>query len=270
MSSGSSTLASPVVMAAQPAPLPPNAPHIPNRYATHEDVIEDLSRFILNLPPDELESLERVSFQVEQAHWYYEDFIREQNPSLPSLHLKKFSHMLFHECEALQQWSGQHEEAYKMFLAYKTQVPVCGAIMLNGNMDKCVLVKGWKQNSAWSYPKGKINETEPILDCAIREVLEETGYDITEKVDVHSCCEINVRGQQVSLYVVPGVPEDYPFETRTRKEIGDIKWFRLTDLPGWRKNSPINPKKFYLTQQFNTCVNIYSPRVQFADHPSAT
>lgn len=96
--------------------------------------------------------MERVSFQVEQAcvlaiaaiatfltigsHWYYEDFIREQNPSLPSLHLKKFSHMLFHECEALQQWSGQHEEAYKKFLAYKTQVPVCGAIMLNSSMDK--------------------------------------------------------------------------------------------------------------------------------------
>lgn len=231
---------------------------IPNRYATHEDVIEDLSsRFILNLPPDELESLERISFQVEQAHWYYEDFIREQNPTLPSLHLKKFSHMLFHECEALQQWSGQHEEAYKKFLAYKTQVPVCGAIMMNSAMDKCVLVKGWKQNSAWSYPKGKINETEPVLDCAIREVLEETGYDITEKVDIHSCCEINVRGQQVALYVVPGVPEDYAFETRTRKEIGDIKWFRVADLPGWRKNSPINPKKFYLTQQFNTHLKRY-------------
>ncbi|KAL1737217.1 Dcp2, box A domain-containing protein [Schizophyllum commune] len=271
MSSGSSTSSSPVVMAAQASSLPSNAPHIPNRYATHEDVIEDLSsRFILNLPPDELESLERVSFQVEQAHWYYEDFIREQNPSLPSLHLKKFSHMLFHECEALQQWSGQHEEAYKKFLAYKTQVPVCGAIMLNSSMDKCVLVKGWKQNSAWSYPKGKINETEPTLDCAIREVLEETGYDITSEVDKHSCCEINVRGQQVALFVVPGVPEDFPFETRTRKEIGDIKWFRLTDLPGWRKNSPANPKKFYLTQQFNSHLKRYinaQPRSRKAARP---
>lgn len=52
------------------------------------------------------------------------------------------------------------------------------------------------------------------------KVLEETGYDITSEVDKHSCCEINVRGQQVALFVVPGVPEDFPFETRTRKEIG--------------------------------------------------
>lgn len=28
-----------------------------------------------------------------------------------------------------------------------------------------------------------------------------------------------MKEQKISLYVVPGVPEDYPFETKTRKEI---------------------------------------------------
>jgi mRNA-decapping enzyme subunit 2 len=139
--------------------------------ATHEEVLEDLSsRFILNLPDDELSTLERVSFQVEQAHWFYEDFIREENPNFPSLPLKRFSAMLFEACPVLYQWSHDHEQAFNKFLQYKTRVPVCGAIMLNDSMDKCVLVKGWKSSSGWGFPKGKINETEPRPTCAIREV----------------------------------------------------------------------------------------------------
>ena len=119
-------------------------------------------------------------------HWFYEDFIREQNPSFPSLPLKKFSAMLFHACPLLQKWSGDHENAFSSFMQYKIRVPVCGAIMLNGSWDKvsislplliyflrvwkCVLVKGWKSSSGWGFPKGKINEDEPKHTCAIREV----------------------------------------------------------------------------------------------------
>jgi 8-oxo-dGTP pyrophosphatase MutT (NUDIX family) len=37
---------------------------------------------------------------------------------------------------------------------------------------QCVLVKGWKSSSGWGFPKGKINEDEPPVHCAIREVYE--------------------------------------------------------------------------------------------------
>lgn len=110
------------------------------------------SRFILNLPDEELASLERICFQVEQAyvasfrfphdtlklfrHWFYEDFIREENPKFPSLPLKKFSAMLFHACPLLHQWSHDHEQAFNNFMQYKTRVPVCGAIMLNDTWEK--------------------------------------------------------------------------------------------------------------------------------------
>jgi mRNA-decapping enzyme subunit 2 len=94
--------------------------------------------------------------------------------------------MLFHACPLLHQWSNDHENAFNMFMQYKTRVPVCGAIMLNDSWDKvgfpwmqddmilhivqCVLVKGWKSSSGWGFPKGKINEDEPKHVCAIREV----------------------------------------------------------------------------------------------------
>ncbi|KAI3484027.1 hypothetical protein L1887_53042 [Cichorium endivia] len=47
---------------------------------TFAETLEDLSsRFIVNLPSDELSSIERICFQVEQAHWFYEDFLRPLN-----------------------------------------------------------------------------------------------------------------------------------------------------------------------------------------------
>ena len=70
------------------------------------------------------------------SHWFYEDFIREENPKFPSLPLKKFSAMLFHACPLLHQWSHDHEQAFNTFMQYKTRVPVCGAIMLNDTWER--------------------------------------------------------------------------------------------------------------------------------------
>ncbi|KAA1471498.1 DCP2-domain-containing protein [Dentipellis sp. KUC8613] len=226
--------------------------HTPDRYkyTTQEEVLDDLtSRFILNLPDEELASLERICFQVEQAHWFYEDFIREENPKFPSLPLKRFSEMLFQACPLLHRWSGDHEGAFNHFMQYKTRVPVCGAIMLNDTWDKVVLVKGWKSSSGWGFPKGKINQNEAPHACAAREVMEETGYNLAGQIERDDVIEMSIREQLISLFIVPGVPENYPFQTKTRKEISKIEWFRLADLPTWKKNKAV-PGKFYLISPF--------------------
>lgn len=41
--------------------------------------------------------------------------------------------------------------------------------------------------------------------------------------------------QQMRFYIVFDVPEHTVFETRTRKEISDIRWHPLKKLPGWQK-----------------------------------
>ncbi|KAI9512600.1 pyrophosphatase DCP2 [Russula earlei] len=239
---------------------PPN----PYKYSTIDEVLDDLSsRFILNLPDNELASLERICFQVEQAHWYYEDFIREENPKFPSLPLKKFSEMFFQACPLLERWRGDHDGAFDHFMRYKTRVPVCGAIMLNDTWDKVVLVKGWKSSSGWGFPKGKINQNEPSHECAAREVAEETGYNLNGKINLENVIEMEIREQQISLFVVPGIPEDFPFETKTRKEISKIEWFRLVDLPTWKRNKAA-PGRFYLISPFigplKAFINEHKPR----------
>lgn len=70
-------------------------------------------------------------------HWYYEDFIREQNPAkFPSYTLKTFCEILFRTCPPLQHLANDHDRAFDQFMQYKTRVPVCGAIMLNETWDK--------------------------------------------------------------------------------------------------------------------------------------
>lgn len=179
--------------------------------------------------------------------------------------LRSFSLKMFQHCPLLASFSVEnHIRAFEEFMQYKTRVPVRGAVMLNDNMDTAVLVRGYKKGASWSFPRGKINKDEDDLDCAVREVYEETGYDLREaglierNEPVHPL-EVTMHDQQVRLYVFRGIPEDTIFETRTRKEIGAIRWYKVSDLPAYRKkrnagrnngaDGPSNDK-FYMVAPF--------------------
>ena len=42
--------------------------------------------------------------------------------------------------------------------------------MVNMQGDKVLMVRGWKSNAGWCFPRGKINSEESVEDCAVREV----------------------------------------------------------------------------------------------------
>ncbi|RKO95685.1 hypothetical protein CAUPRSCDRAFT_8947, partial [Caulochytrium protostelioides] len=201
---------------------------------TFPEVLQDLQcRFLINIPDEELMSPERIFFQIEQAHWYYEDFVREANPAMATMSLKLFSAHMFWNCELLQRLIVDFRSSFRDFVYYKVRVPVCGAIILSSDHRKCLLVRGFKAGSNWGFPKGKINKEEAEHRCAAREVLEETGFDIASRLNPDHYLERTIREQRIRLYVIQGVPEDAHFQTQTRKEIGAIRWFPLTNLPGW-------------------------------------
>ena len=137
--------------------------------------------------------------------------------------------------------------------------------MLNEAMDEVVLVKGWKKNANWSFPRGKINKEEPDLTCAVREVYEETGYDLDAAglvggVEGTKSIELAIREQSLKLFVFRGVPMDTYFEPRTRKEISKIQWYKLSELPTIKKKGQQqeekgealanNANKFYMVAPF--------------------
>lgn len=197
-----------------------------------QDVLDDLStRFILNCPKEELASFERMLFLIEQAHWFYEDFYREQDDRLKSLGLKEFTSLMFSQCAALQPYQHMLDTIYKRFTAYKHRVPVCGAILLDENYEWALLVKGWKSSSGWGFPRGKINKGEPDRAAAAREVYEETGLDIGPLIQEHDKLEVTIMQQRTCLYIVSGIPKDRTFAPVARKEISNIAWHRICDLP---------------------------------------
>ena len=99
-----------------------------------------------------------------------QDFCRDRDPSLPSLSLKAFAGMIFRHCPGLAPLQNDKQAIFAQFSAYKQAVPVMGAILLNAAMDKCLLVRGFKEHASWGFPRGKLAKDETDVECAVREV----------------------------------------------------------------------------------------------------
>lgn len=207
-----------------------------------DHVLEDLLvRFVINVPDEDLSSIERVFFQVEEAQWFYTDFVRALNQNLPSMKMKSFAPKILNKCPLLWKW-GDHKDSLARFGAYKSTIPVRGVAMLNSELTKVVLVRGYESKS-WSFPRGKISKDESDLDCAIREVREETGFDCRNYVKETDVLERTICGKNFKIFLAKGVPEDTNFEPLVRNEIAEITWFDIKSLQKAAKNTS---QKFFV------------------------
>ncbi|GLC34441.1 hypothetical protein PLESTB_000728500 [Pleodorina starrii] len=206
-----------------------SAPEEPSR-----KLLEELcAKFILTAPKDAL-SKDKLFFLVEQAWWYYEDKVRPAS----SMNLKHYSSYttfaepLFRKCEALSPLRPNLQAYLEDYRRYKQSIPVYGAILLDAAMEQVLLVRGNKSSMGWGFPRGKVNEGESESDCAIREVLEETGYDIRSQLRENDFLEVTADGKRHKLYIVTGLdPVTQEFEPHSKWEIGAYAWHRVDALP---------------------------------------
>jgi len=231
------------------------------------------TRFLLNVPPEELSTSERIFFQLEQAWWYYEDLIcdkleQEQGycPLPRFANLKPFSKRLFEFSPLLRGCYDDLDKSFntlwKEFTIYKRKISTYGCILLNEDCTHVVLCKLYKSN-VWTFPAGKINHNEIGVDAAARETYEETGFDphcepgrgltaqwlsssdpeennkitwsypLLDEEDALAFVE-QPSGKQRTCYVCCGVPEDFPFEPVCRKEVDNIEWIDLRDIKDYK------------------------------------
>ncbi|CAN1258052.1 mRNA-decapping enzyme subunit 2 [Linum perenne] len=231
-----------------------------------QELLDDLcSRFVLNVPQEDQQSFERILFLVEYAHWFYEDNSVEKNPSLKSFNLKEFTSLLFNSCDILRPYVPHIDDIFKDFTSYKVRVPVTGAIILDETYERCLLVKGWKGTS-WSFPRGKKNKDEEDHACAVREVFEETGFDVSKLLNKDQYIEETFGQQRVRLYIIAGVKDDTVFAPQTKKEISEIAWQRLDELEPANSDvisRGITGLKLYMVSPF-----LSSLRSWISSHPS--
>jgi len=229
---------------------------VPAPHPTMDEALEDVcARFLAALPEDEARDAARLGFHLEQAHWYYVDFLRDEDPDArPSLGLRAFATVL---AGFLRRQAGPvvapavrdmlcasktaPAELVDAFAAYKALVPTCGAIILDRDMDAALVVRGHGPPGAarsWTFPKGKIAKDEAPADCARREVLEETGFDVGAFIRPHDFIQVEARAadgaKPVRMYIVHTDldPSDSSsvFAPLARNEIGDIQWHPLRDM----------------------------------------
>lgn len=194
------------------------------------DILDDLgSRFIINVPENERQNLIRVCFQIELAHWFYLDFYCVAQKQ--KCGIKQFAFQLFKHIPFLQPHLNYVDTILEDWKQYKLSVPTYGAIMLSEDLKHVLLVQSFWAKSSWGFPKGKINENEEPVHCAIREVYEETGYDIKNLLVPTEFIELVINYQYTKLYLIRGVPITTIFAPRTRNEIKCCEWFPIDLLP---------------------------------------
>jgi len=220
----------------------------------YEDALDDVhTRFVLNLPDEELASSDRIFFQLEQAYWFYDDFICDRSeldiPRFKSL--RPFAQKMFQISPLLDY--NNFDQMWEEFTHYKRTISTYGTILLNAAGDKMILCQMYFGNS-WTFPAGKVNQNETGRDAGARETYEETGFDphcfygLTKQMkdeadakgtrlpwkpslDEDDGLVVVDGGKRRTLYVCRGVPEDFPFEPVARKEVSEVGWHSFDDLP---------------------------------------
>eukprot|EP00924_Labyrinthula_sp_SR-Ha-C_P005107 augustus_masked-scaffold_1-processed-gene-21.11-mRNA-1 protein AED:0.37 eAED:0.37 QI:0/0/0/0.33/1/1/3/0/289 len=194
--------------------------------------------------------------------------VRERLPSFPKF--QPFAKAWFSKSNCLQKILKVNKinfnGAYGKFQQYKRTIPSYGAVLFNRNLDKILLVSSYNSKS-FSFPRGKVNEQETPYDCAVREVYEETSFDIKRFLSEPSLQHHGVKvvagktfkfrskeGKKIELFIVYNVPEQFNFKPIVRKEIGKVKWFTISQLRGV---TPVEKVRFWLVDCFVSDIMIW-------------
>ena len=213
------------------------------------------SRFIINIPAEQREDLVRVLFAVELAHWFFIDFYCEDSNDLHVCTIKDFAQqgtdlssrrsvhhpslflsLVFLHCPFLRDYVHNLDAILSRWRGYKLSVPTYGAVLIDPTYEHVLLVRGFYNRESWGFPKGKVQENESPLKCAIREVsvhkrashptgnvfvqvMEEVGFDMKDRAYDDQYLERDLNGQLIRLYIVKQVPLETKFAAKTKNEI---------------------------------------------------
>ncbi|XP_060525628.1 m7GpppN-mRNA hydrolase [Cylas formicarius] len=221
------------------------------------DILNDLlTRFLIFVPESAKQNLIRICFQIEMAHWFYLDFYVGKDQRLKACSIYEFAAHVFQHIPGLKSESHKLTQILNEWKEYKQSVPTYGAIILSEGLTHVLLVQSYWAKSSWGFPKGKVNEEEDPVHCAIREVLEETGFDISPFINPEEYLESIVNDQLVRLYIIKNIPLNTEFKPKTRCEIKSCTWFAISDLPINKKDTTpktkigVSPNSFFMVLPF--------------------
>lgn len=124
---------------------------------------------------------------------------------------------------------------------------VYGAICLD-TFSNVLLVRG-RVSQKWSFPKGHANAGEEPIDCAKRELYEETGIRVTSKNSGY----YTMKGGGYFVFHIDVLCFLRVYDT---VEIDEVAWWPLSDLPR-KTNIDVSIFKSHLRNMPASCNRNY-------------
>lgn len=201
---------------------------------------ELLSRFVLNLPEVEWKDDNRFLYHVLQAQWFNERFNASQGRACKKPRkgissdadaLLKFGRWLMGGNQGRFHFT--HRQLCDFFRNYYYRIPVCGAIIYRTAERKEWLTVSTPYGRRLGFPKGKVNYQESDVDCACREVMEETGLNIRPLLHIDRFIEFTHHNRTVKFFIIVLHHEPSPSTMRSENsmEISACQWVPVSGTP---------------------------------------
>ncbi|CAJ1447059.1 unnamed protein product [Effrenium voratum] len=167
------------------------------------------------------------------AYWFFlDEIVAPCKGHFPSLGAEQFVQLLAAQEQTPNTWVEEFQQWSQRQLAK----PRCGAAIFDARQERLLMVQSFHR--VWCFPAGKLEEGEEEVDCAVREVQEEIGIDIADRINERQFVKSIITDKQqraipVKLFIITGIPEKSSFKPRVKQEIEKIAWIRVSKLPGW-------------------------------------
>jgi 8-oxo-dGTP pyrophosphatase MutT (NUDIX family) len=150
---------------------------------------------------------------------------------------------LLHEIDKPQFHAGiiineNFEKLKKAFFKHFKLVQAAGGLVKNKDGEILLIFRRGK----WDLPKGKLDKNETILDCAIREVKEETGLTKVKTgkaIDItyHTYTEFGKHILKESHWYMMYVKGEEILTPQVEEGITEIRWVKKDDLKSYMNNT---------------------------------
>jgi 8-oxo-dGTP pyrophosphatase MutT (NUDIX family) len=242
-------------------------------YPLLEAIMQEVDeRFIIGLDPQVLTDSKMIFFKIQKAFWFYKDkherLIKDRK--IPAMPLDVFGQLLIEESQVLSRVYPHEQRAakYREWQEFLRRVPRLGAICINPTADKVLMIQPFGRNrKCMQFPRGKLHAGEEHPRAAAREVWEECGIRIENLIDEERWCEATIDQTLHKLYLVFPVMEELVPSIQCNKEIEQILWVPLVDLPGYAR-VPHDDKGFFGVAPFVGYIKSFVKRLAGTRQPA--
>lgn len=125
------------------------------------------------------------------------------------------------------------------------RVDVSSAFIYDEDKEKVLIVKNWRGDAFdYTLPGGAVEARETLAEAAVREVKEETGYEIeVGQVAVVSEAYFEAKGHHAVFFTFFGKVVGGEMEIVYPDEIADVQWVDLNTADQLLKHTNLDVSK---------------------------